>query len=82
LDEKPRGIRQELAKVEARLGKSSHEPAETSKAQTAKRYADEIEKFLMLESIINADMRKIINYISVSRDGKVEILLRDIRDFS
>lgn len=82
LDEKTKGFRQELAQIELQLGKSSCEPSETSKAQMAKRYADEIEKFLMLENVTNADMRKIINYISVSRDGKVEILLRDIRDFS
>ena len=48
----------------------------------AKRYADEIEKFLRLENVTNVDMRKIIKSITVDREGKVEISLRDIRDFS
>ena len=83
LDEKTKGIRQELAKVEARLGKSTSQISdEAPKAPMAKRYADEIEKVLMLENVTNADMRKIIKHITVDREGKVEISLRDIRDFS
>jgi DNA invertase Pin-like site-specific DNA recombinase len=83
LDEKTQGIRQELANVEARLEKSKHQNNDDApKGPMAKRYADEIERFLMLENVTNADMRKIIKNITVDRNGKVEISLRDIRDFS
>lgn len=83
LDEKTRGIRQELANVKARLERfKPQNNDEAPIAPMAKRYADEIEKFLMLENVTNADMRKIIKNIAVDKTGKIEISLRDIRDFS
>ena len=83
LDDKTKTIRQELARIEARLDRIiPMKPIEKPKLQMAKRYADEIEKFLRLENVTNFDMRKIIKNIMVDRDGKVEISLRDIRDFS
>jgi DNA repair exonuclease SbcCD ATPase subunit len=83
LDDKTKTIRQELTKIEARLDRMiPTKSIEKPKLEMAKRYADEIEKFLRLENVTNVDMRKIIKNITVDREGKVEIFLRDIRDFS
>ncbi len=83
LDDKTKTIRQELTKIEARLDRMiPTKSIEKPKLEMAKRYADEIEKFLRLENVTNVDMRKIIKNITVDREGKVEISLRDIRDFS
>lgn len=41
-------------------------------------YIQETERFLRLESVTNCDMRKIIDYISVNKDGNVHIFLKKL----
>ena len=55
---------------------AAEEHAEYTEALSVERYAAEIEAFLALESVTNADMKKMIRYISVSSDGEVKIRLR------
>lgn len=43
-------------------------------------YMQEIEKFLNLETVTNLDLRKIIDHISVNRDGSVRIILKKLED--
>ena len=45
-------------------------------------YTEEIKKFLALENVTNADLRKIISRIVVNRNGEIKVYLRDISDFS
>ena len=37
---------------------------------------EEIHRFLELETITNADLRKVVDHISVNRDGNVRIVLK------
>lgn len=44
------------------------------------QYIQEIERFLQLETVTNVDLRKIIDHISVNRDGNVRIVLKKLDD--
>lgn len=46
-----------------------------------KLYIKEIERFLKLETATNLDLRRIIDYISVNRDGTVRIILKKLDNF-
>ena len=41
-----------------------------------RRYTEEITRFLDLDTITNADMRRVLDHISVSRDGNVRIVMK------
>ena len=68
-------LTKELKKI-----KFSKDPPKTSIDQI-QIYKKEIEKFLSFDNITNGDLRKIINYIIVKRNGEITIHLRDISDF-
>ena len=40
----------------------------------------EIERFLHLETMTNMDLRKIIDHISVNKDGNVRIILKKLEN--
>ena len=44
--------------------------------EPARQYAEEIFRFLNLESITNSDMRQIIDHITVDKDGNIRILFK------
>ena len=44
------------------------------------RYTDEILRFLELDTITNADMRRVIDHISVDKDGNVQVILKKFGD--
>lgn len=44
--------------------------------QAVHRYTEAIHHFLELDTITNADMRRMIDHISVNRDGNVQIILK------
>ena len=48
--------------------------------QVIRRYTDEILRFLELDSITNQDMRRVLDHISVNRDGNVRIVLKKFED--
>lgn len=48
--------------------------------QIAHRYTEEINRFLDLDTITNADMRRIIDHISVNKDGNVKIVLKKLEN--
>ena len=48
--------------------------------QMIRRYTEEILRFLELDTITNADMRRVLDHISVSRDGNVRIILKKFED--
>ena len=45
-----------------------------------RRYTDEILRFLELDTITNADMRRVVDHISVNKDGNVRIVLKKFED--
>ena len=44
------------------------------------RYTDEILRFLELDTITNQDLRRVLDHISVNRDGNVRIVLKKFED--
>ena len=46
--------------------------------QIVQRYTDEILRFLELDTITNQDMRRVLDHISVNRDGNVRIVLKKL----
>ena len=46
------------------------------------RYAEEIERFLSLETVTNMDMRRIIDHISVNKNGNVRVVLKKFEDMA
>ena len=44
------------------------------------RCTQEIHRFLELETVTNVDMRRILDYISVDRDGHVRVVLKKFED--
>ena len=47
-----------------------------------RRYTEEIHRFLELESVTNMDMRRVIDHISVNRDGNVRVVLKKFEDMA
>ena len=45
-----------------------------------RHYTDEILRFLELDTITNTDMRRVVDHISVSKDGNVRIVLKKFED--
>lgn len=45
-----------------------------------KQYVQEIERFLHLETMTNMDLRKIIDHISVNKNGNVRIILKKLEN--
>ena len=48
--------------------------------QVIRCYTDEILRFLELDTITNQDMRRVLDHISVNRDGNVRIVLKKFED--
>lgn len=44
------------------------------------RYTDEILQFLELDTITNMDMRRVVDHISVNKDGSVRVILKKLED--
>lgn len=56
--------------------------ARQNSGDAAAFYVREIERFLRLETVTNLDLRRIIDYISVNRDGTAKIVLKKRNDRS
>lgn len=50
--------------------------------QVVQYYRQEILRFLELESVTNIDMRRIIDHITVSKDGVVQVVLKKIENIA
>lgn len=48
----------------------------SSAEEVARQYIEEIEKFLELEFVTNTDVRKVIDHISVNKNGEIHIVLK------
>ena len=72
LREKLAGLERELKALELRLG----EPVPIDATVREEECRREIEAFLDMQTVTNADLRRLIDHISVSGDGTVRVVLR------
>ena len=47
-----------------------------------RQYRQEIQWFLELETVTNVDMRRLVDHISVSKDGNVRVVLKKFEDLA
>ena len=81
LKEKNAAIQRELDAIEKRLtDRIIVEKNEKSIAASVARYARDIEAFLALKTVTNADMKKMITHITVTSEGKIKIYFRHKKD--
>ena len=50
--------------------------------EVIQRYTRDIHRFLGLETLTNADLRRIVDQIYVNRDGNVEVMPKNLELFS
>lgn len=77
LKEKITGITEELNALDRALAQLA--PGKKA-VEAVQRYAGEIQRFLELETVTNMDMRRILDHISVDREGHVHVVLRKFDD--
>lgn len=77
LKEKITGITDELNALDRALARLA--PGKKA-VETVQRYTGEIQRFLELETVTNMDMRRILDHISVDREGHVRVVLRKFDD--
>ncbi len=74
LDAELAAIEEELNQL-ARIGK-----IRSTSQDLARQYVGEIERFLELEYVSNTDVRKVIDHISVNKNGDVRIVLKSLKN--
>lgn len=77
LKEKITGITEELNALDRALARLA--PGKKA-VEAVQRYTGEIQRFLELETVTNVDMRRILDHISVDREGHVRVVLRKFDD--
>ena len=76
LKEKTAQISAELAELDKSLEQSA--AVQQNSEDPAEWYKKEAERFLRLETATNLDLRRMIDHISVNRDGTARIVLRNL----
>lgn len=83
LKEKLSSIAEELKVLDVDLEKLAQSARIRSNAEEIiRQYRQEITRFLELETVTNMDMRRIVDHISVSRDGNVKVVLKKFEDMA
>ena len=81
LKEKLAGNTEELKAVDLDLEKLAlAAQLRSSAGEITRYYRREIEGFLALETVTNVDMRRLIDHITVSREGNVHVVLRKFEE--
>jgi hypothetical protein len=74
-------IMEELKAVDMDLEQIEQSARLRSNAESViRRYTEEILRFLELDTITNTDMRRVLDHISVNKDGTVRIILKKFED--
>ena len=77
LKDKLAAITDDLKDLDIDLNQLSLSQKVTSRAEEIiQGYTEEIQRFLELETVTNMDMRRIVDHISVDRDGHVDVVLK------
>ncbi|WP_161846006.1 recombinase family protein [Pseudoflavonifractor sp. 524-17] len=83
LKEKTASIADELKALDYSLKQYEQALAVRQGSETfVQAYMQEIERFLQLETVTNLDLRKIIDHISVNREGTVRIVLKKVDEIA
>lgn len=83
LKDKLAGITEELKSLDGELERYVRsEKALRDAAQITQLYRQEITRFLELETVTNMDMRRILDHISVNKDGSVRIVLKKYEELA
>lgn len=83
LKDKLASITDELKSVDMDLAQIAQSAQIISNAtEIAQYYRQEIARFLELETITNMDMRRILDHISVDKDGHVRVVLKKFEDMT
>ena len=83
LKDKLAGIAEELKAVDLGLEQIAQSAQIISNAeQIIQHYRQEILRFLELETVTNMDMRRIIDHISVNKNGNVRVVLKKFEDMA
>ena len=81
LKDKVTAITEELKELDMDLEQLALSKKIVSNAEDIiRRYTEEIHRFLELETVTNVDMRRILDHISVDRDGHVRVVLKKFED--
>ena len=81
LKDKVNSITEELNELDMDLEQLALSKKIVSNAEDIiRRYTEEIHRFLELETVTNVDMRRILDHISVDRDGHVRVVLKKFED--
>ena len=81
LKDKVTAITEELKELDMDLEQLALSKKIVSNAEDIiRRYTEEIHRFLELETVTNVDMRRILDHISVNRDGHVRVVLKKFED--
>ena len=81
LKTKVSSIMEELKTVDADLKQlEQSDDIQKNASQMTQHYTEQILRFLELESITNQDMRRILDHISVNREGNVRIVLKKFEE--
>ena len=81
LKEKLAGVTEELRAVDLDLEKLAQAAQLRSNAEEITRYyRRDVQRFMELETVTNVDMRRLIDHITVSREGNVHVVLRKFED--
>ena len=81
LKEKLASIAEALKKLDTDLGEITRSSINPHQANHALHlYAEAIHRFLNLDTITNADMRQILDHISVNQDGTVRVVLKKYKN--
>lgn len=79
LKQKTAEIAEQLGELDYSLKKYEQSlEVQQNQQEVVNTYIREIERFLRLESVTNCDMRKLVDHISVNKDGKVRIILKKL----
>ena len=83
LKDKLADIAEELRAVDLDLEQIARSAQTASNAeQIIQHYRQEILRFLELETVTHMDMRRIIDYISVNKNGNVRVVLKKCEDMA
>lgn len=81
LQKKVESIMEELRFCDSDLAQlEAEEKIRNNAREIIDRYTQEIHRFLELETVTNMDMRRILDHISVNKDGNVRVVLKKLEN--
>ena len=73
-------LRERLAALDRELQTVAQQLDAPVQPDRSAGYTARIEEFLTLQTVTNADLRRLIDRITVSRDGNIQVVLRKLEE--